>query len=294
MLPTLGRMAQSSPHPFDLRGLFGGLAAVADDAPSKPPKPQPWPYLTAEAAPSSGLATSTGWDELQADSLVDDAMRFAEQRLCLADEIALELMLRPELAEAPVVVQNFLLRVWPVVVAHARLVDGTRTPDPGGLLAVVDDLLWSVRREATLRRPSRLFHLIPGLLERLRAGLALLGEAPTHSPDFFRSLEKLHQPVLRLCAKRRNDAPSEPSFASAAAVDPAATLEALGPGAWVDLYSRQHWLRARLDWVDPQRRQFLFIGQHGRLHTMTRRILERLVTERLLRLAEGPDAAWAA
>lgn len=284
-------MAQSSPHPFDLRGLFGRVAAVADD---KLSKPQPWPYITAEAPPTSGLAVSTGWDELQADSLVGDALRFAEQRLRLADEIALELMLRPELAEAPVVVQNFLLRVWPVVVAHARLAAGSRASDPGGLLAVVDDLLWSVRREATLRRPSRLFHLIPGLLERLRAGLALLGEAPTHRADFFRALEKLHQPVLRLCAKRRTETPAEPVFALAAAVDPAATLEALRPGAWVDLYSRQHWLRARLDWVDPQRRQFLFSGQHGRLHTMTRRILERLVTERLLRLAEGPDAAWAA
>ncbi len=287
-------MAQSSPHPFDLRGLFGRVAAVADDTPSKPSKPQPWPFITAEAPPTSGLAVSTGWDDLQGDSLVGDAMRFAEQRLRLADEIALELMLRPELAEAPVVVQNFLLRVWPVVLAHARLTDGTRATDPGGYLALVDDLLWSVRREATLRRPSRLFHLIPGLLERLRAGLALLGEAPTHRADFFRALEKLHQPVLRLCAKRRNEVPFEPVLASAAAIDPAATLDALRPGAWVDLYSRQHWLRARLDWVDPQRRQFLFIGQHGRLHTMTRRILERLVTERLIRLAEGPDAACAA
>jgi len=284
-------MAQSSPHPFDLRGLFGRVAPVAD---GKPSKPQPWPYVTAEAPPTSSLAMSTGWDELPGDSLVGDAMRFAEQRLRLADEIALELMLHPELADAPVVVQNFLLRLWPVVIAHARLADGSRARDPGGYLGVVDDLLWSVRREATLRRPSRLFHLIPGLLERLRAGLALLGEAPMSSADFFRALEKLHQPVLRLCAKRRNDAPSEPVFASAAALDPAATLEALRPGAWVDLYSRQHWLRAQLEWVDPQRRQFLFIGQHGRLHTMTRRILERLVTERLLRLAEGPDAAWAA
>lgn len=284
-------MAQSSPHPFDLRGLFGRVAAVADD---KAPAARPWPYLRAEAPPTSGLAASTGWDELSADSLVGEAMRFAEQRLRLADEIALELMQRPDLAEAPAVVQNFLLRVWPVVLAHARLTDGARAPDPGGLLAVVDDLLWSVRREATLRRPSRLFHLIPGLLDRLRAGLALLGEAPSHRADFFRALEKLHQPVLRLCAKRRNEVPSEPVFASAAAIDPVATLDALRPGAWVDLYSRQHWLRARLDWVDPQRRQFLFIGQHGRLHTMTRRILERLVAERLLRLAQGPDAAWAA
>jgi hypothetical protein len=68
---------------------------------------------------------------------------------------------------------------------------------------VVTDLLWSVKREITLREPARLIELLPGLLERLRSGLAALGQAPQESEPFFVALEKLHRPVLRLRAKKR-------------------------------------------------------------------------------------------
>ncbi len=135
-----------------------------------------------------------------------DAVRFAEQRQAEADQIAWTLSQRPDLDNVPSVVQDFLFGPWALVMAHARLVDNRKNIDPGGYGSVVSDLIWSVKREVTLRQPARLIEMIPGLLETLRNGLAALGKDARESEPFFQELEKLHRPVLRLRAKHRRDA----------------------------------------------------------------------------------------
>uniref|UniRef100_UPI00398BEC95 DUF1631 family protein n=1 Tax=Polaromonas sp. YR568 TaxID=1855301 RepID=UPI00398BEC95 len=64
--------------------------------------------------------------------------------------------------------------------------------------SVVPDLLWSVKREVTLKRPAKLIEMIPRLLGKLHEGLALLGQDPRESEPFFEGLMKLHRPVLKL------------------------------------------------------------------------------------------------
>jgi hypothetical protein len=134
---------------------------------------------------------------------VIDAVRFAEQRQAEADRFAWELSQRTDLAGAPAVVQDFLFGPWSLVVAHAQLRSGGVDMDPGGFIRVIADLLWSVKRETTLRDPARAFELIPRVLPTLRAGLDLLGHAPLETESFFHALERLHGPVLRLRAKHR-------------------------------------------------------------------------------------------
>ena len=84
---------------------------------------------------------------------------------------------RPDLEAVPAVVQEFLFGPWSLVLAHARLTDTRGQADPGGYQAVISDLLWSVKREVTLRRPAQLFERVPPLLAKLREGLASLGPA---------------------------------------------------------------------------------------------------------------------
>jgi hypothetical protein len=157
----------------------------------------------------SALATlEASWaaqDEQEAAqrSAVLNAVKFAEQRQAEADQIAWELGQRIDILDAPALVQDFLYGPWSLVMAHARLSDPARHIDPGGHGTVVTDLLWSVKREYTLREPARLIEMLPGLLERLRHGLAALGQTPQESEPFFVALEKLHRPVLRLRAKKR-------------------------------------------------------------------------------------------
>lgn len=295
-------------------------------------------------------------DELEAPArqVAVDAMYFAEARDAEAGQIAWTLSQRSDLEGVPAVVQDFLYGPWSLVMAHARLTDSRKQVDPGGWNSVISDLLWSVKREQTLREPARLIATIPKLLDRLRAGLALVGQELEDNATFFQALEKLHRPVLKLRAKHRHASDSMPAelefdaalmdtsrqqprrdrgepwmarqeldnagFLDTMPSEPAPLgdesqpmllepqahdvaepdgelhdgdlarmVDGLRQGCWVDLYSRRKWRRANLTWVSARATLFMFVSSGGRPHSMTRRSLERLLRERLLRPVDGGE-----
>ncbi len=143
------------------------------------------------------------WDEQDQQELAQrqqalKALHFAEDRQTQADQIAFDLSSRSDLDQVPGVVLDFLFGPWALAMAHARLADQRRQVDPEGFGSVVPDLLWSVKRDVTLKRPAQLIEMIPALLERLHSGLAMLGQNPKENEKFFESLMKLHRPVLKL------------------------------------------------------------------------------------------------
>ena len=162
--------------------------------------------LAIDNAKPFALALATlehAWDEQDQQTSqnrrsVVQALRFAEERQERADQIAFDLSARSDLDNVPGVVLDFLFGPWALAMAHARLVDQRNQIDPQGFGSVVPDLLWSVKRAVTLKQPAKLIAMIPGLLERLHTGLALLGQGPRENELFFEALMKLHQPVLRL------------------------------------------------------------------------------------------------
>ncbi len=127
-----------------------------------------------------------------------DAIRFAERRQELADQVAWEISLRPDVQGAPAIVLNFLYDTWSLVIASAQLNSPTQEPDPFGYRRLISQLLWSTQRQVTLRQPSKLFEVVPGLLKKLREGLNSLGKSPAETQTFFDALLKLHEPVLLL------------------------------------------------------------------------------------------------
>lgn len=140
-------------------------------------------------------------------SSMRQTMQFAEERQSQADQIAYDMSMRADLDHVPGVVLDFLFGPWALVMAHARLSDTRRQIDPGGYGSLVSDLLWSVKPQVTLKRPAQLIEMIPGMLAKLHAGLASLGQDPRETEAFFSTMEKLHRPVLKLRRVRsRRDA----------------------------------------------------------------------------------------
>ncbi|TNF58979.1 MAG: DUF1631 family protein [Burkholderiales bacterium] len=127
-----------------------------------------------------------------------EALHHAEQRQELADQIAWEISNRPDVFNAPGVVLDFLYGSWSLVIASDRLAHPDGGPDPSGYHRVISHLLWSTRREVTLKQPRQLFEVVPGMLQTLRKGLDELGKSPEETQKFFDALLKLHEPVLRL------------------------------------------------------------------------------------------------
>ena len=180
-------------------------------------------------------------DEEQRSQAVK-AMRFAELRQQEADQIAWELSSRPDLENVPSVVQDFLFGRWALVLAHARLTDTAHQIDPHGYRSLISDLLWSVKREVTLKQPAQLFARVPGLVASLRAGLTSIGEEPQENEAFFQALMQLHHPVLKLRrAKSRRDA-RESGMVPLSAVDRAAAPEAAATQATTEPADGQPWM----------------------------------------------------
>ncbi|MFZ2295464.1 MAG: DUF1631 family protein, partial [Polaromonas sp.] len=161
--------------------------------------------LIEDAQPfGTALATlASGWDEQDQQEAehrdeVLRTLRFAEERQTQADQIAFELSSRSDLEKVPGLVLDFLFGPWALAMAHARLADTRKQVDPQGFGSVVPDLIWSVKRDVTLKQPAKLFDMIPSLLGKLHAGLDLLGQDPRENDAFFEGLMNLHRPVLKL------------------------------------------------------------------------------------------------
>ena len=55
-------------------------------------------------------------------------------------------------------------------------------------------------------------------------------------------------------------------------------------GAWVELLSKGHWLRAQLTWISPHNTLFMFTSGGRRSHSMTSRMLQQLLAADRLRI----------
>jgi hypothetical protein len=144
-------------------------------------------------------------------------LRFAQERQELADQVAWEISLRPDVFNAPEMVLDFLYGSWSLVIASAQLRQTDKSnADPAGYRAAVGTLLWSVRSEI-LRQPKQVFEALPGLLRTLIAGLAMLGKPAGETQSFFDALMRLHQPLLNL---RRTRAQSDAAHSGPASLAP--------------------------------------------------------------------------
>ncbi|MBK7002645.1 MAG: DUF1631 family protein [Rhodoferax sp.] len=62
------------------------------------------------------------------------------------------------------------------------------------------------------------------------------------------------------------------------------TIQNLTTGSWVDLTINNSWVRAQLTWASPHKTLFMFISGAGLAHSMSRRTIDRLRSEGLIRL----------
>ena len=176
---------------------FNGLNALEAEAPQ--------PFADALGGLREGWA-QTDLVERAAREEHLSALRFAEARQQLADQIAWEISLRPDVFNAPELVLDFFYGTWSLVMATTQLRPAEGAPSMQACRTAVGTLLWSVRPE-TMRQSKAVFESLPGLLQCLHAGLDTLGMSRSERQPFFDALLHLHQPLLKLRRTRvRGDA----------------------------------------------------------------------------------------
>lgn len=76
------------------------------------------------------------------------AIRHAEARQTLADQVAWDLSQRPDVDHAPGFILDFLYGPWALAIASAQLNAPRGDTDPGGYRKVVSNLLWSTKKKS--------------------------------------------------------------------------------------------------------------------------------------------------
>ena len=145
------------------------------------------------------------------------ALLQAEQRNMLAQRFAEDFQKRVKDKEVPELIAAFLRGPWAQVAAASQLSRAEGVSDPDGYVALVDDLVWSVRLRVARRNRAKLVKMVPALLVKLRQGLQLIHYPEERIPVLFDALVSLHEQAF------------EGPRAAAPAADGAANPEPLAP-----------------------------------------------------------------
>ena len=142
-----------------------------------------------------------GWavDEKVQRARAEEAARgllHAEQRNLLAERFTKDFTERLTRKTVPELVVKFLQGPWAQVVAESQLRCADGRQDADGYLALVDDLVWSVRLRLARRNRSRLVELVPQMLVKIRQGLKLIEYPEDRIPVFFDGLIAIHEQVF--------------------------------------------------------------------------------------------------
>lgn len=223
----------------------------------------------------------------------------AGQREMLARQIAAGIRALPGAEQVPADVLDFAAGPWAEVVALAQVGAGAGNgSDPGGYVALVPDLFWSVQPELVRTDIARLADMVPVLLETLRTGLHTIGHPEDGTSAFLGRLVEGYQRALAAQEGPAAFQPAHPPAPQAlpgvppVPADPEAAPAALPTqpaspfvlGAWIELTTSHRKVRTQLTWVSPQHTLFLFTAPDGSTQSMTRRMRDKLAAEGVLRV----------
>lgn len=85
-------------------------------------------------------------------------------------------------------VREFLFKVWVEVLAVASVKYGVKHEETASLKRVASDLLWAASAKPNRNDRARVIQQLPGLLQRLRQGMSLLGYTPTVQDAHIKSV----------------------------------------------------------------------------------------------------------
>ena len=113
--------------------------------------------------------------EKQATSRLVTVAQQVEQKETLAIQYTIEL--RTMLREMPVreEIREFLFKTWAEVLALSAVRDGPQHADTVALKRTAADLVWAASAKPNRSDRAQVIQNLPGLLQRLRQGLALMG-----------------------------------------------------------------------------------------------------------------------
>lgn len=252
------------------------------------------------------------------------ALQLAERREILEQQLALRLIDQMAPTRTPPGIRRFVTGAWARVLAESMFRDGEQGEATRSYVGLVDDLLWSVQVPDHPPSRQRLIGLLPGLLQRLREGMALIDLPVAEQRGVLDELTAVHSEALRpggrpepvpltpaqIVQRLRDEVlppQTVPTHFSDSVIDlgpietvPAAPVpqqpanalgqrfDSLREGDRLHLFLHRRWARVQVLWRSDQGRFFLFASDTpGRTHAVTQRALEKLRSAGLMQPLEA-------
>ena len=250
------------------------------------------------------------------------ALRLAEKREIMEQHLSRRLVDQMVPLRTSPGIRRFVTGAWAKVMAESILRHGEDHETTRGYIKLVDQLLWSVQLPDHPQSRQRLVSLLPGMLQQLRSGMALIGLPAAEQEAVMNELMTVHTEALRpgtrgaaglsaedIVQRLRDEVlpettgpmtfsdsvidlssldtvPADVMQAESAAAhtdDPARRVEALRSAQRLRLFVRGRWACVQLLWRSDQSLFFLFAAEGPtRTHSITRRALERLAAAGLM------------
>ncbi|MDP2266890.1 MAG: DUF1631 family protein, partial [Thiobacillus sp.] len=257
-------------------------------------------------------------DDFEKDVTVFDLAAAELEELGSKLEVALEetadVSLQPEIAQinrlerieiAPVIVHDFINRAlkdqpvaeaareflrrdWAHLLTSDYVSEGEQGAHFNSHVETMRELVWSVQPKVDMDARLMLVRILPGLLKRLREGVAEIELPPKLCDRFFANLVILHANAVRpnaqpvplpemspedmeeIAAVPTSDLPANVAPAQESAVEPEIEDEStqqargLSKGEWIEFHYDDGTFRwARLGWVGGVKNTYLFSDQDG-------------------------------
>jgi hypothetical protein len=252
-----------------------------------------------------------------------DALLRIEQREDMERQISQRLTEQMVPIRTTAGVRRFVTGGWASVLAESMQRNGEKSEATLQYLKATDDLLWSLRLPDHPQSRKRLLAMLPGLLQTLRSGMTMLGVPEPEQQQVLDELMSVHTEALRpgktstpdqeltpqeIVQRMREethwDTPSRPPFSDSlidlssmdtvpADILPGAQrnqdeatslVETMPLGGRYHFFLHGRWTRVQLLWRSGRGNYFLFAGTYPlHNHSITRRALERLSEEKLLK-----------
>ena len=205
-------------------------------------------------------------------------------------------------AHAPSPTRRFILTLWSLVVAQewTTLAPGQHRNSPAMDTAI--DLIWSTDKARSRTDAATLAAMIPELVERVTAGLATVRLSDAMRTAWLEQIAAIHLHAMRRPSGEESGAgpvtvdlelddelppPPAPASPPPDAASPVASLQI---GDHVTLQLHGEWAELQLLWMSDNGYFLLFAGSGDASHSFTRKALEKMAAQGLLRTADSSSA----
>lgn len=204
-----------------------------------------------------------------------------EERSEIAPQVAHDQISRALVdQQVPFALSQFLYGYWAVALTQSYTGHGEASPIFISRMETMRELIWSVQSKTDMDARLMLVRILPGLLKRLREGLADTDMPHAEMERFFADLVIFHANAVRSMNHPLPLPETEAQAATAAPPPPPAVVEAepedevedqytqmardLNKGDWVEFHYDDGTFRwARLGWTGSMKGIYLFTDQDG-------------------------------